>query len=528
MSRLTESRAWMALEAHCEALEDVRLAEMFKLDPDRARRFSVEACELFLDYSKQRITDETVAGLTALARQARLGEWMEKLFSGKAVNDTEQRPAMHMALRGAKDEFPAAYIDKINASIAQMHGFVDKARAGALLGQSGQPIRAVVNIGIGGSDLGPRMAMHALRANCDDALTMRFVSNGDPADLAAKTTGLDPATTLFIVSSKTFGTAETMANAAAAKVWLAKGGVGGDAHFAAVTANTDAAIAFGVARERIFPIWDWVGGRYSIWSAIGLPVALAAGMPAFEQMRAGAHAMDRHFRDTPFEQNMPVLLALTGIWNINFLGAPSLAVLPYSEDLRDLPAYLQQLEMESNGKHVDRAGNDVDYDTSPVVWGMAGSNGQHAFHQLLHQGTHLVPCDFLVCGENGTHTPEHDLLVANALAQSAALAFGEQGGKAFKNCPGNQPSNTLVLSGLTPRTLGELLALYEHKVFVQSVIWNINPFDQWGVELGKKIAGGLLPGFSGGALPGTTDASTRQLLARLAGTPRTTPPEKLD
>ncbi len=520
MSKLTESPAWTALEAHRETLEDIRLADMFKLDPGRAARLSLDAAGLFLDYSKQRVTDETIARLATLARQARLGDWIEKLFTAKAVNNTENRAAMHMALRGAPGEFPETHAGPAAAALAQMRDFVTQARNGLLRTNSGEAVRAIVNIGIGGSDLGPRMAVRALRGHADTTLALRFVSNGDPADLAAATAGLDPASTLFIVSSKTFGTAETLANAQAAKAWLGKGGEHCKAHFAAVTSNTAAALAFGIAPERIFPVWDWLGGRYSIWSAIGLPVALSTGMEAFESMLAGAGDMDRHFRSAPLESNMPALLGLIGIWNVNFLGAATQAVLPYAEDLRDLPAYLQQLEMESNGKHVDRAGKDVDYDTAPVVWGMAGSNGQHAFHQLLHQGTQLVPCDFVVGASGGAHTAEHYLLAANALAQSAALAFGEKGANAFQNCPGNQPSNTLVLPGLTPRALGALLALYEHKVFVQSVIWNINPFDQFGVELGKKIAGGLLPGFTGGALPAQTDTSTRQLLARLTGLTR--------
>jgi len=515
MPRLTASPAWTALEAHCEALEDARLGDMFKLDPQRAGRFSIEAAGLFLDYSKQRVTGETMLHLGALARQAKLADWITKLFSGKAVNDTENRAAMHMALRGAAGDYPEPYAGSVAAALAQMRGFVASVRSGSLRGRSGTPIGAVVNIGIGGSDLGPRMVVHALRAATDTALVLRFVSNGDPADLAAKIADLDPAATLFIVSSKTFGTAETLANARAAKAWLERAGLDSAAHFAAVTANAAAATAFGIAPEHCFPIWDWVGGRYSVWSPIGLPIALAVGMSGFESLLSGARDMDRHFRDTPFENNMPVLLGLLGVWNVNFLGAGTEVILPYAEDLRDLPAYLQQLGMESNGKHVDRAGKEVDYDTSPVLWGMAGSNGQHAFHQLLHQGTHLVPCDFIICAGGNEAAPEYDLLFANALAQSAALAFGENDGEAWEVCPGNQPSNTLLLPGLSAHALGAMLALYEHKVFVQSVIWNINPFDQWGVELGKHIARAIEPGLSGATLPADTDSSTRQLVARL-------------
>ncbi|MEI6301259.1 MAG: glucose-6-phosphate isomerase [Betaproteobacteria bacterium] len=516
MSRLTQSPSWIALESHAEALEDVRLADMFRLDAKRAGRFSLEAAGLFLDYSKQRITAETITHLTALAQHAQLAGWIEKLFSGKTVNDTEKRTAMHPALRGAPGEFSAEYAEKIAATLAQMRGFVDAARSGALRGHSGSPIKTIVNIGIGGSDLGPRLAVRALRGHAAGSPQLRFVANGDPADLAAAIAGLDPASTFFIVSSKTFSTAETLANAHAAKAWLKHAGLESTGHFAAVSANKAGAQAFGIAAERCFPMWDWVGGRYSVWSAIGLPVAIAIGMAGFEAFLAGARDMDRHFRTAPPEANMPALLGMLGVWNVNFFGAGTQAILPYAEDLRDFPAYLQQLEMESNGKHIDRDGKAVDYDTVPVVWGKAGSNGQHAFHQMLHQGTHLVPSDFIVCAQGEENREQHDLLLANALAQSAALAFGEKGAKAYQTCPGNQPSNTLVLPELSPHALGALLALYEHKVFVQSVIWNINPFDQWGVELGKKIAGGLLPAFGGGALPEHTDASTRQLLARLA------------
>jgi glucose-6-phosphate isomerase len=515
MSRLSESPAWTALEAHREALEDVRLGDMFKLDPQRAERFSLDAAGLFLDYSKQRVTAETMQHLAALARQAKLHEWTEKLFSGKAINDTENRAAMHPALRGAAGDFADPYAAEVASAKAKMRGFADAMRNGSLRGHSGSAIQTVVNIGIGGSDLGPRMAVHALRTHAGTTPAVRFVANCDPADLAAALGGLDPASTFFIVSSKTFGTAETLANAQAAKAWLEGAGLRSEAHFAAVTAKPAAALAFGITAANCFPIWDWVGGRYSVWSAIGLPLAITIGMDAFEDFLSGAREMDVHFRAAPIEQNMPALLGLLGVWNANFLGAGTLAILPYSQDLHDLPAYLQQLEMESNGKHVDRNRKDVDYDTAPVVWGMSGTNGQHAFHQLLHQGTHLVASDFIVCADGGEASPRHDMLTANALAQSAALAFGETSEKPWLACPGNQPSSTLLLPQLSPRALGALLALYEHKVFVQSVVWNINPFDQWGVELGKKIASGLQSGLAGRPLPEHTDSSTRQLLARL-------------
>jgi glucose-6-phosphate isomerase len=401
-----------------------------------------------------------------------------------------------------------------------MRRFVDAAHRGALLGAGGSPITDVVNIGIGGSDLGPRMLARALRRFGNNAPRVRFVANVDPADLEAGLAGLSPATTLFIVASKTFTTAETLDNAARARQWL-KAGLGESAdlsrHFAAVTANDAGAAALGVQAERVFPLWDWAGGRYSVWSAIGLPAALAAGFDAFEELLAGACAMDMHFRSAPLDRNMPVLLALLEIWYVNFFGAQTRAVIPYSEDLRDFPAYLQQLEMESNGKRVDRAGNEVDYATAPVVWGAAGTPSQHSFHQFLHQGTRLVPVDFIVFGE-GESAPADRTLAANALAQSAALAFGNPAPQALhKALPGNRPSSTLLLKRYSPRALGQLIALYEHKVFVEGAIWNLNSFDQWGVEHGKDLARTLLPELIEGGEAAGLDSSTRVLLARLRG-----------
>jgi glucose-6-phosphate isomerase len=371
-------------------------------------------------------------------------------------------------------------------------------------------ITDVVNIGIGGSDLGPRMAVHALRAFGAPRPRVHFVANADPADFAAATRGLDPATTLVIVVSKTFTTVETMSNVRLARAWGAR-------RFAAVTTNVAAAQALGVPPDSIFPMWDWVGGRYSVWSAVGLGLALAVGMDAFEAFLAGAHAMDEHFRTAPPERNLPVLLAMLGIWYVNFHGAQAHAVLPYSEDLRELPAYLQQLEMESNGKRVDRDGGEVDYATCPVIWGAAGTNGQHAFHQLLHQGTLLVPCDFVVCARPapGEDEEAHRLLVANALAQSAALMAGKADALPHKAFPGSRPSTTLLVERLEPATLGALLALYEHKVFVQGIVWRLNSFDQWGVELGKVIAKSLQPALAGAPLPAGMDGSTAALVRRL-------------
>jgi glucose-6-phosphate isomerase len=393
-----------------------------------------------------------------------------------------------------------------------MRAFSDAVRSERLLGHGDKPMRTVINIGIGGSDLGPRMLARALWRDADAPQSLAFVANADPDDLARALSQAQPETTLFIVASKTFTTVETLGNANIARAWLTQA-LGSETavkkHFAAVTANTTAAAAFGIAPEQCFPLWDWVGGRYSVWGAVGLPVAIAIGMDRFEELLAGARAMDEHFLNAPLETNMPVLLALLGIWYANFFGAQTHAVLPYAEALRELPAYLQQLEMESNGKGVDRDGHPLDYATAPVIWGAAGTNSQHAFHQLLHQGTHLIPCDFLVPGAGTGAAAE------NALAQAAALMAGKEAAEPHRRFDGNRPSSTLMFKALDPHTLGQVLALYEHKVFVQGIIWNINSFDQWGVELGKDIARTLAAQpAAGGAIPGL-DASTNALLARL-------------
>jgi glucose-6-phosphate isomerase len=520
VSKLTLSPAWKALAAHQKKMAAASLAGLFAADPSRAERFSIEAGELMLDYSKHRVDAEAMRLLAGLAAQAQLPGWIARMFAGDPINSAEARAVLHVALRSEDTTFPEGgdVMPAVRGARERMRRFVDEAQRGGLKGADGRAITDVVNIGIGGSDLGPRMLVRAMRKFRKPGLRLHFVSNIDPADLEAALAGLTPGTTFFIVASKTFTTAETLANAARARAWLeaALGKSNGlSRHFAAVTANAAGAEALGVPPERVFPMWDWVGGRYSVWSAVGLPVALAAGMNAFEELLEGARAMDAHFRNEPLERNMPVVVALLEIWCVNFFGAQTRAVIPYSEDLRDLPAYLQQLEMESNGKRVDRDGNEVDYATAPVVWGASGTPSQHSFHQLLHQGTHFIPVDFIVIGRNGESSGQ-GALAANALAQSAALAFGNPApGAPHKVLPGNRPSSTLLLERLTPRALGALIALHEHKVFAEGVIWNLNSFDQWGVEHGKNLARTLLPRLLEGGDTAGLDASTRGLLARL-------------
>jgi glucose-6-phosphate isomerase len=443
------------------------------------------------------------------------------MFAGDPINNTEGRAVLHAALRAKGGAFPEGrdVMPAVEDARERMRRFVEEALRGALKGADGRAITDIVNIGIGGSDLGPRMLSRALRKFRRPGPRLHFVANLDPADLEATLAGLAPGTTFFIVASKTFATAETLDNAARARAWL-RAGLGESAdvsrHFAAVTANVRAATALGIVPDRVFPLWDWVGGRYSVWSAVGLPAALTAGMDAFEELLEGARAMDAHFRSAPPERNMPAVLALLEIWCVNFLGAQTRAVIPYCEDLRDFPGYLQQLEMESNGKRIDRDGNEVDYATAPVVWGAVGTPSQHAFHQLLHQGTHLIPVDFIVIGQDGASSAGQAALAANALAQSSALAFGNPAPDApHKALPGDRPSSTLLLKRLTPRALGELIALYEHKVFVEGAIWNLDSFDQWGVEHGKVLARTLLPRLIEGGEAAELDSSTRALLARL-------------
>jgi glucose-6-phosphate isomerase len=517
VSQLVRSPAWQALAAHREKIEGRTLSTLFAEDTSRAQRFSIEAGEIVLDYSKHRVDAEAMRLLAGLASQAQVQSWVERMFAGDLINNTEARAALHVALRSEDAVFPRDrdVMREVRGARERMRRFVGEAHSGALKGAGGHPITDIVNIGIGGSDLGPRMLTRALRRFRKPGPSLHFVSNIDPADLDAALADLAPDTTFFLVASKTFTTAETLENARRARLWLEKAlGPSADLsrHFAAVTANAAGAAALGVPPERVFPMWDWVGGRYSAWSAVGLPVALAVGQGAFEELLAGARSMDAHFRSAPLERNLPVVLALLEIWYVNFFGAQSRAVIPYSEDLRDLPAYLQQLEMESNGKRVDRDGNEVDYATAPVVWGAAGTSSQHSFHQLLHQGTQLVPVDFIVIARDADSAAGR-ALAANALAQSAALAFGNAGAP-HKTLPGNRPSSTLLLERLTPRALGALIATYEHKVFVEGVVWGLNSFDQWGVEHGKTLARALAPRLVSGDIT-DLDPSTQALVARL-------------
>ncbi len=516
MSTLTLSPAWRALAAHRAETAGIRIGDLFAQYPQRAARCSIEFGELFLDYSRHPVTPETMRRLLALTEQARVADWIRRMFAGEPINNTENRPVLHVALRSDRSDFPETgnVMPQVREVRARMRATVEQARSGQLKGATGKPAQCFVNLGIGGSDLGPRMICRALRNRADAKLQVRFVANLDPSDLEAALEGLDAQTTFFIVTSKTFTTAETLDNARRARAWLEASlpdGADAGAHFFAVTASPGRAVDFGIAAPRVFPLWDWVGGRYSVWSAVGLPVALAIGMDGFEALLEGARDMDAHFHTAPLDRNMPVILALLSIWQVNFCDAQTQAVIPYAEDLRELPAYLQQLEMESNGKRVDRDGREVDYATAPVVWGASGTSSQHSFHQLLHQGTHRIPVDFLLVAGGGERTE----LAANALAQATALMNGTDTDEPHRALPGNRPSSIILLERLSPQALGQLLALYEHKVFVQGVIWNINSFDQWGVELGKNLARALLPALQGEEPPAQTDAATRALIERL-------------
>lgn len=538
----TNAPAWQALVAHQARFSSAHLRDLFASDPQRFERFSLELEGLLVDFSKQRIDDTTLRLLVDLAETARLGEWRARLFAGEKINFSEGRAVMHPALRYLKlGAFPSAAWDvmpEVRAVRAQMRAFSERVRGGLWRGFSGEAIRDVVNIGIGGSDLGPKMVVRTLSAYQRSGLRMHFVSNVDSAHLAKLLDSLDPRSTLFVVASKTFSTQETMLNAHTARAWLCAAAGEGWAralplHFVAVTSDVGRAATFGLPEANVFRMWDWVGGRYSLWSAVGLPIALAIGMNGFERLLAGAQAMDTHFCEAPFDKNLPVLMALIGVWNTNFLGASTSAVLPYNESLRFLPSFLQQLEMESNGKTVGRDGLPLSCQANPIVWGEIGSNGQHAFFQLLHQGGWLVPSDFIASAQSDFPLPGHQApLMANFLAQSAALAFGKTEAEAraeleaagiaadqiaallpHKVFAGNQPSTTIFLPRLDPFHLGMLLALYEHKVFVQGVVWGINSFDQWGVELGKQLAGRLLPALQGEGDTVGLDQSTRALIA---------------
>jgi len=532
---LTERPAWKALEAHHRNIRTVHLRELFARDPGRGERMTAEAAGLYLDYSKNRIADDTLPLLVSLAEESGLRARIDAMFRGEPINVSEKRAVLHVALRaprGASLQVDGrSVVLDVHAVLDRMTSFANRLRGGEWKGHTGQRITNVVNIGIGGSDLGPVMAYEALRHYSDRGLTFRFVSNIDGTDFAEAVRDLDPAATLFIVSSKTFTTLETMTNARTARAW-SLAGLGGDEasvakHFVAVSTNAAEVAKFGIDTANMFGFWDWVGGRYSMDSAIGLSTMLAIGPDGFRAMLDGFHEMDEHFRTAPFAQNLPVLMALLGIWNTNFLGAHTVAVLPYEQYLKRFPAYLQQLTMESNGKHVTLNGEVVSYETSPVFWGEPGTNGQHSFYQLIHQGTRLIPCDFIAFSETlnplGLH---HDMLIANVFAQGEALAFGKTADEVrregspdwlvpHRTFEGNRPSNTILLPRLTPAALGKLVALYEHLVFTQGVIWNIDSFDQWGVELGKVLAQRIIPELDGRAeAPLNHDSSTNALIRR--------------
>ncbi|MBL8447290.1 MAG: glucose-6-phosphate isomerase [Zoogloeaceae bacterium] len=545
MGSLTTSPAWRALAAHAREQEGVHLRDAFARDPGRFEQMSCEAAGLFLDYSKNRIDGRGVGLLMDLARDRGVAAARDAMFSGHRINNTEGRAVFHVALRNRSDRPMAVDGDdvmpRVRGVLARMGRFAEAVREGAWLGHSGEAITDVVNIGIGGSDLGPAMVCQALAAAGHPRLTMHFVSNVDGDHLAGVLQRVRPETTLFVIASKTFTTIETMTNAASARAWFL-GRFGNESaiarHFVAVSTHAERVAAFGIDPANMFEFWDWVGGRYSLWSAVGLPIALSIGQAGFEALLDGAYALDRHFVDAPLERNLPVILGLLGVWNRNFLGAASLCVAPYAQALARLPAYLQQLEMESTGKSVARDGGAVSVGSCPVIWGEPGTNGQHAFFQLLHQGTDLIPVDFIVARHSPSGLADHHrLLLANCLAQSKALMVGKSAEEVraelgacgvegvarealvpHRVFPGNRPSNTLVLEDLSPRSIGALIALYEHKVFVQSVIWGVNAFDQWGVELGKEIATGLAAELGGGP-PGDHDASTRGLIERLRPEP---------
>ncbi len=530
--------AWADLGAHYDGIRAKHLRDFFAEDPERAERFSLEAVGIFLDYSKNRITSETVSLLLELAQARGLRERIDGMFAGKKINVSEDRAVLHVALRAPKGT--QIFVDgkdvvpDVHAVLDRMAAFADRIRSGAWTGHTGKRIRNVINIGIGGSDLGPVMAYEALRHYSERDMTFRFVSNVDGTDFAEAVRDLDAAETLFIVSSKTFTTLETMTNAGSARAW-ALSGLGGDEsaiakHFVAVSTNAAEVTKFGIDTANMFGFWDWVGGRYSMDSAIGLSTMIAIGPPQFREMLAGFHEMDEHFRTAPFERNLPVLMGLLAVWYNDFFGAQTIGVMPYEQYLKRFPAYLQQLTMESNGKHVTLEGRPVAHDTGPIYWGEPGTNGQHSFYQLIHQGTRLIPLDFIAFSESlnplGDH---HDYLIANAFAQAEALAFGKPAAEVkvegspdwlvpHRTFEGNRPSNMLLLQKLTPAALGKLVALYEHNVFTQGTMWDVDSFDQWGVELGKKLAVKIIPELQSDAEPPLEhDGSTNALIRRYRG-----------
>ena len=527
--------AWRALADHQRAMQDRHLRSLFADDPARAERMTAEAAGVFLDYSKNRIDDETLRLLVELAEQCGLRARIDAMFRGEKINVTEHRAVLHVALRAPRGASILVdgknVVPEVHAVLDRMAEFAHRIRSGRWTGFTGKRIRSVVNIGIGGSDLGPVMAYEALKHYSDRAMTFRFVSNVDGTDFVEATRDLDPAETLFIISSKTFTTLETMTNAQSARAWTLRG-LGGDAkavasHFVAVSTNAEKVAEFGIDTANMFGFWDWVGGRYSMDSAIGLSTMLAVGPDHFRAMLEGFHTIDEHFRTAPFARNLPVLMGLLAVWYNDFFGAQTVAVLPYDQYLKRFPAYLQQLTMESNGKHVTLAGTPVDCQTGPIYWGEPGTNGQHSFYQLIHQGTRLIPCDFIAFGRPlnplGRH---HDILLANVIAQAEALAFGKTPEQVkaegtpdwlvpHRVCEGNRPSNVILLERLTPSALGKLVALYEHSVFTQGTIWNIDSFDQWGVELGKVLAQRIIPELESKTEPRLGhDSSTNNLIRR--------------
>jgi glucose-6-phosphate isomerase len=532
---LTSRPAWKALQSHYQKVRNLHLREIFAGDSKRGERMAAEAVGIYLDYSKNRVTDETLALLLRLAEESGLRQRIDAMFRGEEINVTEKRAVLHVALRAPRGASVVVdgedVVPQVHAVLDKMTGFSNRIRSGSWKGHTGKRIRNVVNIGIGGSDLGPVMAYEALRHYSERGMTFRFVSNVDGTDFAEAVRDLDPAETLFIISSKTFTTLETMTNAQSAREWSLTG-LGGDVkavakHFVAVSTNAAKVSEFGIDTANMFGFWDWVGGRYSMDSAIGLSTMLAVGPDHFRSMLDGFHQMDEHYRTVPFERNLPVLMGLLSVWYNDFFGAQTVAVLPYEQYLKRFPAYLQQLTMESNGKHVTLDGARVDYDTGPIYWGEPGTNGQHSFYQLIHQGTRLIPCDFI--GFTKTLNPlgrHHDMLVANVFAQTEALAFGKTPAEVkaegtpdwlvpHRVFEGNRPSNTILLDRLTPEALGKLVALYEHSVFTQGAIWNIDPFDQWGVELGKVLAQRIISELEDKAEPSLGhDSSTNNLIRR--------------
>ena len=539
MLKLVESPAWQALVEHQREIAQLHMRNLFAADPARFERFSLRFGDIFFDYSKNRVTERTMALLLDLARQSDLGQRIEAMFNGDKINTTEGRAVLHTALRNRSNT--AVYVDgqdvmpEVNRVLGKMREFSSAVRSGEWKGYTVKAITDIVNIGIGGSDLGPKMVCEALKPYARPDLRVHFVSNVDSSDLVETLKLVNPETVLFLVASKTFTTQETMTNAHSARDWFlntARDDAAVAKHFVAMSTNTEAVSKFGIDPRNMFEFWDWVGGRYSLWSAIGLSIVLYVGMEQFEELLAGAHQVDQHFRSTPFEQNIPVIMALLGIWYNNFFGAQSQAILPYDQYLAYFPAYFQQGDMESNGKSVTRQGKWVDFSTGPVIWGQPGTNGQHAFYQLIHQGTQLIPCDFLAAANSHNPLGDHQaILVSNFLAQTEALMKGKTPEEArveleaagysgeqleelipAKTFPGNRPTNSFLYPKLTPRVLGALIALYEHKIFTQGVIWGINSFDQMGVELGKQLAKKILPELAGTEAVSNHDSSTNGLI----------------